>query len=74
MGLEWLAQGVILQELCRLVADSAGTGTGGCQTGLNLLSGQIYPPAIRSTGAGWALSLGRAGALPDLLSAARCWR
>jgi AAHS family 4-hydroxybenzoate transporter-like MFS transporter len=38
-------------------------GIGGCQTGLNSLSGRIYPPAIRSTGAGWALGLGRAGAI-----------
>jgi hypothetical protein len=30
-------------------------GVGGCQAGLNSLSGRIYPPAIRSTGAGSAL-------------------
>jgi AAHS family 4-hydroxybenzoate transporter-like MFS transporter len=37
----------------------AGVGIGGCQAGLNSLSGRIYPSTIRSTGAGWALGLGR---------------
>ena len=41
----------------------AGVGIGGCQAGLNSLSGRIYPPNIRSTGAGWALALGRVGAI-----------
>ena len=41
----------------------AGVGIGGCQAGLNALSGQIYPPTIRSTGAGCALGLGRVGAV-----------
>lgn len=41
----------------------AGIGIGGCQAGLNSLSGQIYPPAIRSTGAGWALGAGRVGTI-----------
>jgi len=41
----------------------AGIGIGGCQTGLNSLSGRIYPLHIRSTGAGWALALGRVGAI-----------
>jgi len=41
----------------------AGVGIGGCQAGLNSLSGRIYPPHIRSTGAGWALALGRVGAI-----------
>ena len=41
----------------------AGIGIGGCQAGLNALLGRIYPPHIRSTGAGWALGLGRVGAI-----------
>ena len=40
---------------------SAGVGIGGCQAGINSLSGSIYPQAIRSTGAGWALGAGRVG-------------
>jgi hypothetical protein len=32
----------------------AGISIGGCQAGINSLSGSIYPPAIGSTGAGWA--------------------
>jgi len=41
----------------------AGVGIGGCQAGLNCLLGRIYPSHIRSTGAGWALGLGRVGAI-----------
>jgi AAHS family 4-hydroxybenzoate transporter-like MFS transporter len=41
----------------------AGVGIGGCQAGLFALFGRIYPPHIRSTGAGWALGLGRVGAI-----------
>jgi MFS transporter, AAHS family, 4-hydroxybenzoate transporter len=41
-----------------------GTGIGGgCQAGINALSGLAYPSAIRSTGAGWALGAGRIGAI-----------
>ena len=29
--------------------------------GINPVSGALYPPAIRATGAGWALGLGRIG-------------
>ena len=40
----------------------AGIG-GGCQSGINSLAGLAYPPAIRSTGAGWALGAGRVGSI-----------
>jgi AAHS family 4-hydroxybenzoate transporter-like MFS transporter len=46
--------------LC-LVICGAGIGIGGCQHGINSVSGALYPPAIRATGAGWALGLGRIG-------------
>lgn len=36
---------------------------GGCQAGINSLSGLAYPSAIRSTGAGWALGAGRIGTI-----------
>jgi AAHS family 4-hydroxybenzoate transporter-like MFS transporter len=36
---------------------------GGCQAGINSLSGLAYPSAIRSTGAGWALGVGRIGTI-----------
>jgi MFS transporter, AAHS family, 4-hydroxybenzoate transporter len=41
----------------------AGVGIGGCQAGLYSLFARIYPPHIRSTGAGWALALRRVGAI-----------
>jgi len=50
-------------SLLSVIICGAGVGIGGCQTGLNALSGRIYPPHIRSTGAGWALALGRVGAI-----------
>jgi MFS transporter, AAHS family, 4-hydroxybenzoate transporter len=46
-----------------VVICGAGIGIGGCQAGINSLSGSIYPPAIRSTGAGWALGAGRVGTI-----------
>ena len=46
-------------------------GTGGCQAGLKTLSGQIYPPAIRSTGTGSALDA--SGPSPVRFSVGRCY-
>jgi AAHS family 4-hydroxybenzoate transporter-like MFS transporter len=46
--------------LC-VVIGGAGIGIGGCQHGINSVSGALYPPAIRATGTGWALGLGRIG-------------
>lgn len=45
----------------------AGLLTGTCLVGtqnlLNAMSAQLYPPAIRSTGVGWAIGVGRSGAI-----------
>jgi AAHS family 4-hydroxybenzoate transporter-like MFS transporter len=46
--------------LCVVIC-AAGMGIGGCQHGINSVSGALYPPPIRSTGTGWALGLGRIG-------------
>lgn len=35
----------------------------GAQAGLNAVAVEIYPPAIRSTGVGWALGVGRIGSI-----------
>ena len=48
--------------LLSIVIFGAGIG-GGCQSGINSLSGLVYPSAIRSTGAGWALGAGRVGTI-----------
>lgn len=48
-------------KLCLLLC-GVGIG-GGCQGGINSLSALSYPPAIRSTGAGWALGVGRIGTI-----------
>ena len=48
--------------LLSIVLCGAGIG-GGCQSGINSLSGLMYRPAIRSTGAGWALGAGRVGTI-----------
>ena len=47
-------------KLLLLLLFGAGAGAG-AQGGINALSGLIYPPAIRATGAGWALGFGRVG-------------
>ena len=72
-----VAAGYLLASVC-LVAFSrmpavypllfgAGLVTGTCLVGtqnlLNALSAQLYPPAIRSTGVGWAFGIGRTGAI-----------
>ena len=46
--------------LCVVIC-GAGIGIGGCQHGINSVSGALYPPEMRATGAGWALGLGRVG-------------
>jgi AAHS family 4-hydroxybenzoate transporter-like MFS transporter len=38
-----------------------GVGISAGQLGINALPGAIYPPAIRNTGAGWSLGIGRLG-------------
>jgi MFS transporter, AAHS family, 4-hydroxybenzoate transporter len=47
-----------------LLAVICGAGVaGGCQGGINALSALTYPRASRATGAGWALGVGRVGAI-----------
>jgi AAHS family 4-hydroxybenzoate transporter-like MFS transporter len=41
----------------------AGGALVGIQAGLNALAAEIYPTAIRATGAGWALGVGRCGSI-----------
>ena len=41
----------------------AGAGIVGGQTGTNALAAMFYPTYIRSTGVGWALGIGRIGAI-----------
>ena len=40
-----------------------GAGTSGTQFAFNALSAAFYPPLIRSTGVGWAVGVGRIGAV-----------
>ena len=57
-----LAIGLLDPPFALLVALVFGAGIGvGAQGGINALSGLIYPPSIRATGAGWALGFGRIG-------------
>jgi MFS transporter, AAHS family, benzoate transport protein len=48
-----------------IFALAAGSGAFmmGANTGLHVVSGEIYPTRIRSTGVGWALTMGRLGAV-----------
>ncbi|MCO4865455.1 MFS transporter [Cupriavidus sp. WGlv3] len=46
-----------------LVVGLAGASTIGTQIVANAYTGQFYPMAIRSTGLGWALGIGRSGAI-----------
>lgn len=47
----------------------AGFASSGAATGSNALAAALYPTAIRSTGVGWALGIGRAGAIAGPLVA-----
>jgi AAHS family 4-hydroxybenzoate transporter-like MFS transporter len=59
-----LAIGLFYPRLWLLSVVLCGAGIGGgCQGGINSLSALAYPPAIRSTGAGWALGAGRVGSI-----------
>jgi MFS transporter, AAHS family, 4-hydroxybenzoate transporter len=64
-----LAVGVFelpFQVLCVVIC-GAGIGIGGCQHGINSVSGAMYPTAIRATGTGWALGFGRIGQIGEPL-------
>jgi AAHS family benzoate transporter-like MFS transporter len=50
-------------EALFLVVGLAGASTIGTQIVANAYTGQFYPMAIRSTGLGWALGIGRSGAI-----------
>jgi AAHS family benzoate transporter-like MFS transporter len=51
------------QEMLFLVVGLAGASTIGTQIVANAYTGQFYPMAIRSTGLGFALGIGRSGAI-----------
>jgi AAHS family 4-hydroxybenzoate transporter-like MFS transporter len=40
-----------------------GFGVAGAQNSLNTVSGMLYPTAIRSTGVGWSMGIGRIGSI-----------
>jgi AAHS family benzoate transporter-like MFS transporter len=50
-------------ELLFIVVGLAGASTIGTQIVANAYTGQFYPMAIRATGLGWALGIGRSGAI-----------
>jgi MFS transporter, AAHS family, 4-hydroxybenzoate transporter len=49
--------------LLGLAIASAGLGIIGGQNGGHAVTAGFYPPAIRSTGVGWALGIGRIGSI-----------
>jgi AAHS family 4-hydroxybenzoate transporter-like MFS transporter len=59
-----LAIGLLVPRFGLLALLLCGVGIGGgCQAGINCLSALTYPPAIRSTGTGWAMGVGRIGTI-----------
>ena len=63
-GLCAAAIGFVAPQFWLLALLLAGVGIGnGCQAGINSLSGLVYPAGIRSTGAGWAMGMGRIGTI-----------
>jgi len=51
------------QTLLMIVVFVAGFCVLGLQSGLNAMSGMIYPTAYRSNGSGWAFAVGRVGSV-----------
>lgn len=60
-----LLMSVLPVELGRFLPMMFGLGilVQGAQAGLNAVAVEIYPPAVRSTGVGWALGIGRIGSI-----------
>jgi MFS transporter, AAHS family, 4-hydroxybenzoate transporter len=50
-------------ELLVVMVFGAGFCAGGGQTAANALAAEFYPTAMRSTGVGWALGIGRIGSI-----------
>jgi AAHS family 4-hydroxybenzoate transporter-like MFS transporter len=50
-------------ELMIVVTFVLGVSVQAAQAGLNVLAAMYYPTAMRSTGVGWALGIGRVGAI-----------
>jgi AAHS family 4-hydroxybenzoate transporter-like MFS transporter len=55
----------------RLAIFAAGVFVVGGQAGINAFSGMFYPSYIRATGSGWALGVGRIGAVAGPIVGAR---
>ena len=60
-GTVWLASGAHSYGVYLMAVFCTGAGISGSQAGMNALSGAAYPTAIRSSGSGWALGVGRLG-------------
>ncbi len=58
-----VAYGTTSASFLMVAAALAGFGAAGGQIGSNALAAALYPTAIRSTGVGWALGVGRVGAI-----------
>jgi AAHS family benzoate transporter-like MFS transporter len=59
----WLLGFKMSTEALYVLVAVAGASTIGTQIVANAYTGQFYPRAIRSTGLGWALGIGRSGAI-----------
>jgi len=64
-----VAYGTTSAGFLMVAAALAGFGAAGGQIGSNALAATLYPTAIRATGVGWALGVGRIGAITGPLIA-----
>lgn len=64
LALVWLAAMIFAHfELMIVVTFLLGVAVQAAQAGLNVLAAMYYPTVMRSTGVGWALGVGRVGAI-----------
>jgi AAHS family 4-hydroxybenzoate transporter-like MFS transporter len=63
VSIAFIGQPGISLALLTVIVFVAGWGVIGGQPGLNALSATFYPTSLRTTGVGWALGIGRIGAI-----------
>ena len=61
LSLAWFGQATSSVTMLAIASFLAGFFVGGTGTGLIAVAAGMYPTAIRSTGIGWAMGMGRVG-------------
>ena len=63
VALAWLSMAIATGIALMGAAFLVGVGANGAQIALNAYTASIYPTSVRAVGLGWALGIGRIGAI-----------